>query len=95
MTRNEIRLALKELEDAYSLRLLLDNRTTVLAHRWSLVDEKEDGRPGGNAGDDRGGKAADGADGERDGLLRVVVGKRQALIAISRIFVIQKVPFGW
>jgi hypothetical protein len=92
MTRNEIRLAFKELEDAYSLRLFLDNQTTVLAHSWSLVDEKKgDGRPG----DDGGSKAADGADGDREGLLRVVVGRRQALIAISRIVVIQKVPFGW
>jgi hypothetical protein len=91
MTRNEIKLALKEMEDAYSLRLFLDNRTTVLAHSWSLVEEKKgDGQTG-----DKAGKTADGADSDTEGLLRVVVGKRQALIAISRIVVIQKVPFGW
>jgi hypothetical protein len=89
MTRNEIKLALKEMEDAYSLRLFLDNRTTVLAHSWSLVEEK---KGDGQVGDKAGRKAADS---DTEGLLRVVVGKRQALIAISRIVVIQKVPFGW
>src|SRR5262245_31782463 len=36
MTRNEIKLALKQMDDrgAYSLRVFLDNRTTVLAHQW-------------------------------------------------------------
>jgi hypothetical protein len=82
MTRNEIKLALKELEDAYTLRLFLDNQTSVLAHRWSLLEEKK-------------GEAGNSADSDREGLLRVTVGKRQALIAISRIVVIQKVPFGW
>ena len=92
MTRNEIKLALKELEDAYSLRLFLDNQTTVLAHAWSLVEEK---KGDGQAGEKAGGKAADDADNDKEGLLRVVVGKRRALIAISRIVVIQRVPFGW
>jgi hypothetical protein len=92
MTRSEIKLALKELGDAYSLRLFLDNQTTVLAHSWSLVEERKgDGQTGENAGD----QAADGADGDKEGLLRVVVGRRRALIAIGRIVVIQKVPFGW
>ena len=68
MTRNEIKLALKELEDAYSLRLFLDNRTTVLAHSWSLVEEKKgDGQTGDKAGDN----AAEGAD-SKEGLLRVL-----------------------
>jgi hypothetical protein len=53
------------------------------------VEEK---KGDGQVGDKAGGKAADS---DTEGLLRVVVGKRQALIAISRIVVIQKVPFGW
>jgi hypothetical protein len=84
MTRNEVKLALKEMEDAYTLRLFLDNRTTVLAHAWSLVEEKK-----GDA------NAPGSMDSDEEGLLRVTVGKRQALIAISRIVVIQRVPFGW
>jgi hypothetical protein len=88
MTRNEIKLALKEMADAYTLRLFLDNRTTVLAHAWSLVEEKKvDGQ--GDA------DAPGSADSDEEGLLRVTVGRRQALIAISRIVVIQRVPFGW
>jgi hypothetical protein len=85
MTLTEIKLALKELEDAYTLRLFLDNQTTVLAHKWSLVVEEAAGQPAGN----------NAANGDREGLLRVTVGKRQALIAVSRIVLIQKVPFGW
>ena len=85
MTLTEIKLALKELEDAYTLRLFLDNQTTVLAHAWSLVEEqKAAGQSAGNA-----------ANSGQEGLLRVTVGKRQALIAVSRIVLIQKVPFGW
>jgi hypothetical protein len=83
MTRNEITLALKELEDAYTLRIFLDNQSSVLAHAWSLVEDKQ--------GE---GRTADNAD-DGDSLLRVTVGRRQALIAVSRIVVIQKVPFGW
>ena len=86
MTRNEIKLALKEMADAYTLRIFLDNRSSVLAHGWSLVEGDQaaaDGRDG------------DSADSDNEGLLRVTVGKRQALIAVSRIVVIQKVPFGW
>jgi hypothetical protein len=80
MTRNEIKLALKQMDDrgAYSLRLFLDNQTTVLAHHWYLEDTE--------AGD-----AKDGAP-EREGLLRVVARGRQALIAVSRIVLIEMVP---
>ena len=85
MTRKEVRLALKQMEDrgAYSLRLFLDNRTTVLAHQWFLEDdeERDDGE--------------EGADSDDEGLLRVVARGRQALIAVSRIVVIEMVPFGW
>jgi hypothetical protein len=90
MTRKEIRLALKQLEDrgAYSLRLFLDNRTTVLAHQWFLEDEEGEGE--GQAGGEEDGRA----DGDEEGLLRVVVRGRQALIAVSRIVVIEMVPFG-
>jgi hypothetical protein len=64
MTRNEIKLALKQMDDrgAYSLRLFLDNQTTVLAHHWYLEDA-------------RGGDAKDGEkaqEDDREGLLRVV-----------------------
>ena len=84
MTRNEIKLALKQMDDrgAYSLRLFLDNRTTVLAHQWYLEDPEE-----GQAGD--GEKATED---EKEGLLRVVARGRQALISISRIVLIEMVP---
>jgi hypothetical protein len=91
MTRKEVRLALKQMEDrgAYSLRLFLDNRTTVLAHQWFLEDGEErdiaaDGEEAGEEGS---------ADHGEEGLLRVVVRGRQALIAVSRIVVIEMVPF--
>jgi hypothetical protein len=87
MTRNEIKLALKEMEDAYSLRLFLDNQISVLAHGWSLVEEKQEAEEAGDS--------AASARSDQEGLLRVTVGRRQALIAISRIVVIQRVPFGW
>jgi hypothetical protein len=80
MTRKEIKLALKQMEDrgAYSLRLFLDNRTTVLAHQWYLED----------------GEASEGQEAsDQEGLLHVVARGRQALIAISRIVVIEMVPF--
>jgi hypothetical protein len=86
MTRKEVRLALKQMEDrgAYSLRLFLDNRTTVLAHQWFLEDgeEWEDG------------DGEEGADSDDEGLLRVVARGRHALIAVSRIVVIEMVPPG-
>jgi hypothetical protein len=85
MTRKELRLALREMEDrgAYSLRLFLDNRTTVLAHQWFLEEDEE-------WKDGDGEEAPDG----REGLLRVVARGRHALIAVSRIVVIEMVPFG-
>jgi hypothetical protein len=89
MTRKEVRLALRHFEDrgAYSLRLLLDNRTTILAHQWSL----EEGDPWDDEPADDGREAAtDGA----EGLLRVSARGRQALIAVSRIVGIEMVPFG-
>jgi len=83
MTRNEVRLALKQMEDrgAYSLRLFLDNRTTVLAHQWFLEEgeEREDG-DGEEVRDDK------------EGLLRVVARGRQALVAVSSIVGIEMVP---
>ena len=84
MTRNEIKLALKHMDDrgAYSLRLFLDNQTTVLAHHWYLEDAR------GEAAKDGETAKAD----EREGLLRVVARGRQALIAISRIVLIEMVP---
>jgi hypothetical protein len=83
MTRNEIKLALKQMDDrgAYSLRLFLDNQTTVLAHQWYL-----EGAEGGDA------KHGETAQEEREGLLRVVARGRQALIAVSRIVLIEMVP---
>jgi hypothetical protein len=85
MTRKEIKLALKQMEDrgAYSLRVFLDNRTTVLAHQWSLEDPEEPGEEGkkGEEGDDA-----------AEGLLRVVTRGRQALIAIGRIVLIEMLP---
>jgi hypothetical protein len=89
MTRKEVRLALKQMEDrgAYSLRLFLDNRTTVFAHQWFL----EEGEGWESEGDGKEG----GADGDSEGLLRIVVRGRQALIAVSRIVIIEAVPFGW
>jgi hypothetical protein len=91
MTRKEVRLALKQMEErgAYSLRLFLDNRTTVLAHQWFL--EGGEGWDGEEAGEEAG--EEDGADSGEEGLLRVVVRGRQALIAVSRIVVIEMVPF--
>jgi hypothetical protein len=82
MTRNEIELALKQMDErgAYSLRFHLDNRTTVLAHQWYLEDMA-------NMADRGNGEEGDGGE---SGLLRVVVGRgRQALIAVSRIVVIE------
>jgi hypothetical protein len=88
MTRKEIKLALKRMDDrgAYSLRVFLDNRTTVLAHQWYLEDAEETGEEGKKG-------EADGADEEaKEGLLRVVTRGRQALIAIARIVLIEMVP---
>jgi hypothetical protein len=70
---------------AYSLRLFLDNRMTVLAHQWFLEegDEWEDG------------DGEEGADADTEGLLRVVTRGRHILIAVSRIVLIEMVPFGW
>jgi hypothetical protein len=92
MTRKEVKLALKQVEDrgAYSLRLFLDNRTTVFAHEWFLEDGEEwEGQRASEAEDE---KDPD-ADRDSEGLLRVVVRGRQALIAVSRIVVIEIVPF--
>ena len=88
MTRKEVRLALKQMEErgAYSLRLFLDNRTTVFAHQWFL-EGGEEWWDGGEAGEE------DGVVSGEEGLLRVVVRGRQALIAVSRIVVIEMVPF--
>ncbi len=86
MTRQEIQLALKQMDDrgAYSLRLFLDNRTTVLAHQWYLEGAEKTGE-GGKKGEEEG-------DGDGEGLLRVVARGRQALIAVSRIVLIEMVP---
>lgn len=81
MTLQEIRLALKELEGAYTLRLYLDNAATVLAHQWTLMAP-----PDGDAGAPEAGGEA--------GLLCVRTAHRKAVIAVSRIVVIQEVPFG-
>jgi hypothetical protein len=85
MTRKEIKLALKQMDDrgAYSLRIFLDDRTTVLAHQWYLDDAEETGEEGkkGEEGEDT-----------AEGLLRVVNRNRQALIAIGRIVLIEMVP---
>jgi hypothetical protein len=84
MTRKEIKLALKQMDDrgAYSLRLFLDNRTTVLAHQWFLEGtEQREGTEGAKERED-----------DEEGLLRVVARGRQALIAISRIVGIEMVP---
>lgn len=86
MTRKELRLALREMEDrgAYSLRLFLDNGTTILAHQWFLEEDEEwEDRDGGETAPD-----------DREGLLRVVARGRHALIAVSCIVVIEMVPFG-
>jgi hypothetical protein len=82
MTRKEIKLALKQMDDrgAYGLRLFLDNQTTVLAHQWYLEDAERTGEEG-----QSGEEEADA------GLLRVVARGRQALIAISRIVLIEMV----
>jgi hypothetical protein len=89
MTRKEVRFALRYFEDrgAYSLRLFLDNKTTVLAHQWFLEDNEPWEEPAEDGGED----AADDA----EGLLRVSTRGRQALIAVSRIVGIEPVPFGW
>jgi hypothetical protein len=68
---------------AYSLRLFLDDRTTVLAHQWYLEDAEETG--------EEGKKGEEGVD-TAEGLLRVVNRNRQALIAIGRIVLIEMVP---
>jgi hypothetical protein len=88
MTRKEIKLALQQMEDrgAYSLRVFLDNRTTVLAHQWYLEDAEETGEEGKKG--EEGGEGDDMA----EGLLRVVTRGRQALIAIGRIVLIEMVP---
>ncbi len=93
MTRKELRLALREMEDrgAHSLRLFLDNRTIVLAHYWFLEEDKEDEGEDGGESEGEGGDE-DGRGGDSEGLLRVVVRGRQALIAVSRIAVIEMVP---
>ena len=85
MTRKEIKLALQQMDDrgAYSLRVFLDNRTTVLAHQWYLEDAEETG--------EEGNKGEEGED-AAEGLLRVVTRGRQALIAIGRIVLIEMVP---
>jgi len=90
MTRKEIKLALKQMEDrgAYSLRVFLDNRTTVLAHQWYLEDAEETGEEGKKGEEGEGEEADDAA----EGLLRVVTRGRQALIAIGRIILIEMVP---
>jgi len=82
MTRTEIKLALKRMDDrgAYNLRLFLDNQTTVLAHQWYLESAERQGEQEGEA------------EREEEGLLRVVARGRQALIAISRIVLIEMVP---
>jgi hypothetical protein len=87
MTRKEIKLALKQMEErgAYSLRVFLDNRTTVLAHQWYLEDAAEPGAEG---------KTGEEGDDAAEGLLRVVTRGRQALIAIGRIVLIEMVPPG-
>jgi hypothetical protein len=87
MTRKEIELALKQMDDrgAYSLRLFLDNRTTVLAHQWYLEDTGEQEGQEGEGREER-------KEGAEEGLLRVVARGRQALIAVSRIVLIEMVP---
>jgi len=84
MTRKEIKLALKQMDDrgAYGLRLFLDNQTTVLAHQWYLEDAERTGEEG---------KNGEGEGDEGEGLLRVVARGRQALIAVSRIVVVEMV----
>jgi hypothetical protein len=88
MTRKEIKLVLKQMDDrgAYSLRVFLDNRTTVLAHQWYLEDAEETGEEGKTVEGDGEGEDAE------EGLLRVVTRGRQALIAIGRIVLIEMVP---
>jgi hypothetical protein len=92
MTRQEIKLVLKQLEEhnPYSVRLFLDNQTTVLAHEWSLEEEKPEGDAApedGQAGEGRQALV------ESEALLRVATKGRQALIAVSRIVLIEMVPF--
>jgi hypothetical protein len=66
MTRRELEHALEQM-GPYSVRLFLDNGTTVLVHEWEFVEED-------------------------DGLLRVIARGRQAMVAISRILLIERVP---
>jgi hypothetical protein len=89
MTRNEIKLALKQMDDrgAYSLRLFLDNQTTVLAHQWYLEDAEE--RQPEDSEKAKDGETAQ--EDEKEGLLRVVARGRHALISISRIVLIEMV----
>jgi hypothetical protein len=70
---------------AYSLRLFLDNRMTVLAHHWALEE--------GDEWDD--GDGEDGGESDKEGILRIVNRGRHTLIAVSRIVLIEMVPFGW
>lgn len=90
MTQKELRLALKQMEDrgACGLRVFLDNRTTVLAHQWFL--EEGEAREEQEREEEQEGNA----DGDAEGLLRVVTRGRIALIAISRIVVVEMVPCG-
>lgn len=80
MTRREIRLALMEMEELgiYTLRVFLDGGNTVLAHEWYLED--------GFAGDPKV------AGGTEEGFLHVVVRGRHALIAVSRIAMLEMLP---
>ncbi len=78
MTRSEIKRALAQMDQirAYSLRLFLDNRTTVLAYEWYLEDAED----------------TEGSEDSTEGLLRVLTRGRQAMIAISRIVLIEAMP---
>ena len=93
MTRKEIELALKQMNDrgAYSLRLFLDNRTTVLAHQWYLEGTGEQEGQESQEGQEGEGREEE-KEGTEEGLLRVVARGRQALIAVSRIVLIEMVP---
>jgi hypothetical protein len=94
MTRKEIEFAYKRMkeEEAYSLRLILDNQTTVFAHDLILEPRK---KPGGVANDPPGAEGEIQWDGDDEGLLWAVKGRRRVLIAVSRIVAIEMVPFGW
>src|SRR5262249_22486108 len=86
MTRKEIKLALKQMDDrgAYGLRVVLHQHTPVLPHPWYRegTDKSSAEEPEGEAE----------REGDQEGLLRVVARGRQALIAISRIVLIEMVP---